>query len=373
MGKYDAFRERLKRSGNFKRIPANKIIAWIQANFDFKTRKDGSEYLICDPFTGDSNFNFNINPERGVCHSWHGDEWAGPLNPETRKRNCSIVKFIKVYRKCSYRQALEELLGATEDVGEYMRPEGRISVTEATRTATVALPDGVELLAASKDRQASSLRYWLGSRGYSQDDIEKAELYHLGMDVYWPYFEFEVLVYWQSRSRLNKRFDFPAQNIYDDDGNIIAKTEGTKGDFFYGFDRVELASYLIITEAIFDQHTLGEQALASGGADLTPNQIKKLKILCPDKGIILSPDNDRAGLKSVLRNHNILSQHGFNTFFSLPPKCDYIEDSKTRHTKDWNEILTKLKLSRDEVRAIHDQNIARATTQRLLKLQPTNR
>lgn len=366
MGKYDKFRERLK--GNFKKLPARKIIAWIEANFEHKTRKGGAEYLICDPFDGDIRFRFSINPEKGICHSWHGDEWAGPINPETRKRNCSVVKFVKVYRKCSYRQALEELLGATEDVAAYMRPEGRVSAAEVQRTVTVALPDGVELLASSTDRQAKLLIKWLGVRGYTLEAIELAELYHLGMDVYWPYFEFETLAYWQARSRLNKRFEFPNENVYDDDGNIIGKTEGTKGDFFYGFDDVEPASYVIITEAIFDQHTLGEQALASGGADLTTNQIKKLKIIGPRKGIILAPDNDKAGIGSAIRNNDVLRANGFETYCSLPPRYKYEENGETRYTKDWNEIGEKV-TGFAQVRQIHDNNIKKMTTQEILRLK----
>ena len=364
MGKYDKFREKLK--GNYKQIPARKIIAWIEANFEFRTRKNGEEYQICDPFDYDTKFRFGINPEQGICHSWHGDDWAGPINPKSGKRNCSVVKFVKVYRKCSYRQALEELLGATEDISSYLKPEGRVSAAEVQRKVAVALPDSTELLATSNDRQAKPLIAWLKTRGYTLEDIELAELYHLGMDVYWPYFEFEVLAYWQSRSRLNKRFEFPNENVYDSKGEIVGQTEGTNGDFFYGFDSVEPASYLIITEAIFDSHTLGEQALASGGADLTQNQIKKLKILGPRKGIILSPDNDQAGIKSALRNHEILKVNGFTSFYSLPPRFRYEEGE---YTKDWNELLTRLHLSRQEIREIHDKQITKMTTQEILKLK----
>jgi hypothetical protein len=366
MSKYDNFRT--KTGGGWKKIPAYKVIAWVEQNFEFKTRKDGSEYLICDPFTGDTGFNFNINPEYGVCHSWHGDEWAGPVNPETNKRNCSVVKFIKVLRKCSYREALSELLGASEDVSSYLRPEGRVGAAKVERTVSVALPGGLEILATSKDPQAKALRSWLKSRGYTKERMEKAELYHIGMDVYWPYFEFEMLVYWQARSRLNKRFEFPPENIYDDKGEIVGKTEGTKGDFFYGFDEIEPASYVIITEAIFDQNTLLDQCLASGGADLTPNQVKKLKIIGPRKGIILSPDNDNAGISSVVRNRQVLDSLGFPLFCSIPPKLKYEEDGETRYTKDWNEIGQKV-VGFENVRKIHDDRIRKLNTQEVIRLK----
>lgn len=368
MSKYAANDYRQKLGGGFKKLPSAKIIAWIENNFDYKTRKGGSEYLICSPFDHDTGYNFNINPENGVCHDWRGDEWAGPINPETQRRNCSFIKFVRLYRKCTYREALKEVLGTATDLSSYMRPEGRVTAQEAKKKVAVALPDGTELLATSKDPQAAILKKWLGTRGYSEDDIEKSELHHLGMDVYWPYYEFDTLVYWQSRSRLNKRFKFPDVEVVDGKGNVIGVTEGSKGDFFYGFDDVEAASYVIITEAIFDKHTLQEQSLASGGAILTDKQIGKLKILGPRNGIILSPDNDVPGLKSIITNYTLLKPHGFKILYSIPPKLEYAKDGEKRITKDWNEIGQYV-IGFGGVRALHDERIKRLTTQELVKLR----
>jgi hypothetical protein len=360
--KYEAF----KNKTTYKKIPPGKIIAWIEKNFTYKTRNNGLEYQICDPFDADTKFRFGINPENGICHSWHGDEWAGPINPKTGKRNCSVVKFVKAYRKCSYREALEELLGTTEGLSSYLYTS-RIP-EDTPKEIAVSLPDGVEPLSTSDGTQPSSLKKWLKSRGYTDERIEKSELAYLGMSVYWPYFEFDTLVYWQSRSRLNKRFEFPAKEIYDKQGQVIGKTNGSKGDFFYGFDCVEPASYLIITEAIFDQNTLYEQCLASGGADLTHNQIKKLKLLGPKKGIILSPDNDKAGVISIINNRQALQQLNCPLYYSMPPKLEYKEGGEIKYTKDWNEIGQKVS-GFDKVREIHDSNIKKITPQEVIRLK----
>ena len=126
---------------------------------------------------------------------------------------------------------------------------------------------------------------------------------------------------------------------------------------------------MIITEAIFDQNTLGGQCLASGGADLTPNQVKKLKILGPRKGIILSPDNDGAGIGSAIRNRQVLDPLGYPIFCSIPPKLKYAEDGGEKYTKDWNEIHVKLGVSVKEVRSIHDSRIKKMNTQEILRLK----
>lgn len=368
MNKYDVNAYRKKTGGSYKQIPASKIEAWIERNFDFKPRKGGSEYCIHNPFDGDTGYNFNISPDKGVCHDWRGDEWAGPINPETGKRNCSFIKFLRLYLKCSYRQAVEELLGGSEDVSGYLRPEGRVTDREAKKKVSVALPNGARLLAGSQDIQAKAIRKWLKTRGYTNEDIVNSELYHLAMDVYWPYYEFDTLVYWQSRSRMNKRFNFPTLEVYDEFGRVVGETDGSKGDFLYGFDEIEPASYLIITEAIFDKNTLREQSLASGGAILTENQIKKLRILGPREGIILSPDNDKAGLKSIITNAILLQRQGFKVYYSLPPKMRYEKEGETFETKDWNE-LGQYVVGFENVRKLHDDNINVANKTALVKLR----
>ncbi len=366
--KYDKYRS-YKKPGGGKRIPPAKIIAWIERNFEFKTRKGGAEYQICDPFDYDTRFRFNINPEQGVCNSWHGNEWAGPINPETGKRNCSFLKFVRVYKKCSFKEALQDVLGATGDVSEYLRPENRGEAPEVKKKVAVALPGGTALLAPDDRKQARTLKKWLRSRGYTDESIEKHELYSLGLDVYWPYFEFDVLVYWQSRSRINKRFMFPDIHVYDETGNIIGETEGSKSEFLYGFDEVEMAKYIIITEAIFDQHTIGEQALATGGAIITDQQIKKIKILGPRKGVILAPDNDVAGLKSLLVNAKTLERAGFKVFYSLPPAIEYEKDGERFRTKDFNELFTEIGMILPEIRAEFDRNIRPLTVQETVKIR----
>lgn len=355
--RYKAVLDKAKNGGG-KRIPEAKIRAWIERNFDFKERRGGEELVICNPFSGDTSYKFNINPEKASCHCWTGDEWAGPVNPLTGKRNCSFIKFVKLFKKCTYEEALREVLGASVDLKSYLRPENRHSTAEAVRKVAVALPDGTERLSDfPEDKQAKIIISWLKKRGYTFADIARYEIHFLGVDCYWPYYEFDTLVYWQSRNRFNKIYRFPDATIFDRSGKIVAETNGSKGEFLYGFDECESASYLVITESIFGQYTLGEQALASGGAALTSDQIGKIRILGPRKGIILSPDNDKAGIKSVLSNHKLLSVEGYSTFVSLPPRLPFEKDGQTKYTKDWNEILEECGMSRLEVRQLHDSRI----------------
>lgn len=358
--KYQALVDNFK-TGSRKQLPEAKIRAWLVKHFpDHRQRKDGEELLICNPFTHDTDYKFNINPSKASCHDWRGDSWAGPVNPGTGKRNCSFLKFVKLYRKCSYAEALREVLGTSVDLKSYLRPEHRLTDQKAVPTVVVALPTGTERITDSQhDPQARLLAAWLKSRGYSEADIDKYDLYYLGMEVYWPYFEYDELVLWQSRARFNKWFMFPPSDGHD----------WSKGDFFYGFDEAEMASFVIITEAIFDQYTLGDQALASGGAALTKRQISKLRLLGPRKGIILSPDNDQAGLDSIIRNYSILKALGCPLYYSIPPKIEYMKDGRKCYTKDFNDLVQYCGMSRTEVRQLHDDNIEKLSIPALVGLR----
>lgn len=350
------------------RIPPEKIIAYIEANFEFKTRKNGGEYLINNPLNYDTGFHFNINPYKGKCHDWRGDEWAGPINPSTNSRNCSFVKFIRLYKKCSYSEAIRDILGTSVDIRHYLTPKYRVTDEASQNKFSVKLPESATPIIRSDDLNIKILIKWLNSRGYTIESIEKNNLQYLGMNVYWPYYEFDTLVYWQSRSRMNKRFEFPSLDVYDDKGKLIGQTDGSKGDFLYGFDDIEPASYVMITEAIFDQHTLGEQTLASGGAALTTKQINKLKILGPKKGVILSPDRDIAGIESVLQNGDSLSRAGFRVFFSIPPDIEYTDqDQSVNKVKDWNELGMHV-CGFNKVRDIHDNNIKKFNATEMVML-----
>lgn len=353
-----------------KKIPHNKIINWVSRNFDYKSRtgKNGPELVIENPFYGNDNKKFNISLTKATCHDWRGDEWAGPVDPSTGKRNCSFVKFVRLYKKCSFHDALKDILGGSEDVESYLRPDVRSEDEEAKRKVSVSLPEGSKLLSESKGDDANLVRGWLYSRGYTKKSIADNELYHLGLDAYWPYFEFDTLVYWQSRSSIGKKFLFPDVNIYDGD-KIVGETEGSKGDFLYGFDNVQASKYIILTEAIFDQYTLTNQVLATGGAVLTENQIKKIKILGPKDGIILSPDNDIAGIKSILSNAILLSRHNFKIYYSIPPLIEYIDGGIKKLTKDWNEMITGCGYSRERIREIHDDRIEKLTRTKTIELK----
>ena len=334
-------------------IPPDAIRGWVRRNFpDYKERRNGEQLVICNPLVSDDEYHFNISTSLALCHDWRSDESWAPFNPSTGKYNKSFLAFVTKYKRCTYRQALTDILGNTQ------YKETPKSIIEPLPTVSnIQLPVGAIRIVDSQYRQMTTILYnWLLSRGVTRDDVRCYDLYHLGTDVIWPYYEYAELVYWQMRSSINKRFTYPPGSI-----------GVTKGQFLYGYDFVNPASYLIITESIFDAHTLQSQALASGGADLTRQQVQKILDLNPRDGVILAPDNDRAGVKSIIRNGQLLLDSGLIVGYSIPPRLYYSKDGNNHTTKDWNELLNIMPKS--EVKPTFERNVMNLNWNSLLELR----
>ena len=326
------------------KIPPFNVEKWIKKNFsDFKIRKNGQEFVVANPFYGNDNKLFNINLN-GSCWDWRSNEWAGPPNPKTGKRPCNIVRLIQLIRGCSYKDAVKELLDGSPYVYETVESVDN-SVETPIEYTKIQIPIGYEQLVDSVDFFSDRVLRYLLKRGYSSAQILKENIHYLGANVLWLYTEFGELVYMQSRNVTSKQFWFPPNEIKDSSGNIISKLEVTKEDVLYGFDDVPKSNYVIITESIFNKVSLGDHCVASGGAAMNDGQVKRLKFLNPVFGVILAPDNDKAGVESIIANGDLLLSNGFKVFWSIPPR---IQIGPDEYIKDWNELHTELGFNHDK-------------------------
>lgn len=308
-------------------ISPDQIESWVARYFDYKPRKSGEELRICNPFDGDTGYHFNISIVKATCNDWRGNEWVG-INPRTGEPNkCTFLKFVQLYKGCSFPEAIKDVLGASFDIRSFRAARKYQEQKESQEKAALCLPDGSRPLREASGKIASGLKAYLKSRGIDDRKLAKYRMMYDSFEIVWPYYEYDELVYWQSRSRINKRFNFPPES-----------TGVKKSEFIYGFDYIEPSSYLIITEAILDAQTIDEQSAASGGAIIQPKQARKIKALNPRNGIVLAPDNDVAGMQSILSNYKILEQFRFPIYFSIPPEIEYEENGEKKVTKDWNDV-----------------------------------
>jgi DNA primase len=310
----------------FKPTP-EQIVVWVQANFESKPRKRQTELCICNPFDGDTGYNFNISIHKGTCYDWRGNEWANG-------KSLTFLNFVRQYRQYSYIDAVKEVCGDQVNLAalRFALKGGQREAPEEVVTH-VALPDGAQLISESNTpKMAADLCKWLESRGISREEVQSHKIMHFTDTVIWPYYEYDELVFWQSRSRINKVYRFP--------------DNAEKSHYLYGFDHVEPSDYIILTEAIFGAFTLKRQAVASGGAILSSHQVQKMRVLNPKNGVILGPDNDKAGKKSVISNCELISPY-FPVYYSLPDKIPFKdsngEDKLTKYLKVINGELREVK------------------------------
>lgn len=292
------------------RIDPELIKKWIFERFEYKSRKDGEEIIICNPLNGDTGYHLNINTSKGVCHDWRGDEWAGPKSP-------TFINFVMLYEDCSFSQAIKAITGKNP---QYYKNKLNSAVERRESSEDlVKLPDGCVRLSESSSSFKDMIYKWFLDRSISRDVVDEYEVHHVHEMITWPYYEYDSLVYWQQRSFLKKSFLFP-------DGNQDGKSK-----YLYGFDRIEPLEDLYITESIIDCMSCDVNMVAVGGTSISEMQIKKIKALNPAR-VILAPDNDRAGISSIMANMKLVSNY-FSAYFVIPPTHDDV--------KDWNDLLSK--------------------------------
>lgn len=313
-------------------IQPSQVSAWVNRYFpDHKLRKGGEQIRINNPFVYDDDYHLEISTTKLVVNDFRGNSWIG-VDPVTgNRRKCTFLRFVQLYLTkirgtCSYRKAVEDVAGMAASysaLAGYRKPE-----KEAEQNSNLKLPDGSKPINTDDPDVLEKivLNYLHKKRGLTNEKIAKYQMMSSGTQIVWPYYEFDELVYYQSRSIVNKKFQYPPESV-----------GVTKGQFLYGFDLVEPAGHITITEAFIDCQTLEEQCIATGGGNMTPAQAVKLRLLNPSS-IVLAPDNDEAGIKSILYNAKLLDR--FIIYYSIPPKIEYKDEAgETKLTKDWNDIL----------------------------------
>lgn len=324
-------------NNNIFKLTPDEITQWVERNFDCKPRKGGTELRICNPFDGDMGYKFNINVEKGTCHDWRGDHWS------KNGRN-TFLNFVRLYLNCSYIQAANIVRKSTS--GRYV-PFQNANQHEISSRRQKEQDDTFSAFSPiSNDGTSTSniVINWVKSRGLTYDDIEQYGLNKEVTDIVFIYYEYDEKVFWQKRSVMSKRFLFPKKEEF---GSGV-------DDWLYGFDHVEIGSYVLIVESALCAITLGAQTVASGSARLSPRQMAKLKLFDPKDGVILAFDNDSAGLSAILSSGDALLSSGFKVFYLIPPSIKY---NNSESTKDWNDLLKHKVMSRSEIGSYCNKNI----------------
>lgn len=300
-------------------LTPEKIESWVSRNLEYKEKRGGNELLANLP--GEDGYKLNIALHQRTIKKKNEpprtDYWVHHWRPYQREKyDGSFLNFVRKFKNISFHDAIREVCGNIDIKSAYSQKPQQEEVEEIE----ISLPDdAIYFRNAPNDQFKQVAMNALRKRGLSQDVIYSNDLAFTVNSVVFPYIEYGVLVYWQARDILNKRFEFPDRKKF----NVGA------GDFLYGFDHIEPGQTIWITESIIDALSLPEGGVAIGGAVVSDRQIKKIRSLNPGR-IVLALDNDEAGRKSTRDMFFALRKGlGSTPYFVMPPDP----------YKDWNDML----------------------------------
>ena len=314
----------------------DQIKSWIKINFPiFKSARHGQEIRINNPFQSpvepDTGFHLWINLEKAKVHDFRPQY--------KRQADGSFLWFVKKYKRTSFRQAVREVMG--DGAINSISYDGKMQIyEEKNRIIYVKLPEGFVRLDDNKDDPISKpVREYLYSRCVTDEQISALEIGNSGFDVVFPYHEYGEIVYWQSRSAINKRFNFP---------------EGTsKTQYIYGFDNIEPDEPVIVTESIFNS-MMFDRGVSAGGSSISVEQKRRFKA-AKASILIITFDNDEAGWKGTAQAYDLLKSD-FKLYYSLPDGDD-----------DWNKIAQNNGIK--AVRSMMIRNLRKLDLSNVVKLK----
>lgn len=307
----------IRRKGRFVQPTVEQMEIWLKRN--------GIEYKIfprqlraCNP-DGDMNYSMEISKEKALVHDFRASH---------KQYDGTFLGFVSRYKNISYREAIEEVCGGRI---RYEVPIERDEPEEEERL--IELPVGsVSLRDKNKTKLWQfNMGYLVNERGLDEEVVYRANIHYLGTEIVVPYYEFGMLVFYQSRRQMDKKFNFPSS----------AETNKKAGDFLYGFDDVEPETDINLVESIYNALSIGPGTMATGGASLKEGQVKLLMSLNPSS-VTLAPDNDGAGIKSIGKDFLALRKNIDEIYYCLPPYNPVREEQE-----DWND-LKRMKINTKE-------------------------
>jgi hypothetical protein len=286
-----------------------QIRSWVFKNFpDHKLSKHGEEIRINNPLYADDGYHMWISVLKSITVDHRPQCKSGSSG--------SFLWFVKNYRKISLRDAAIEVMG--EEAAGHVNHDRAYSSKKPRQTIKVDLPPGFKKFSESADAISDAVLNYLRSRSITDEQIMSLDIgYTNGFEAVFPYFENGDIVYWQSRSILQKQFNFPA--------------DSNKSIYIYGYDTIDPTRPVIVTESIINS-LMFDNGSATGGS--TIDEIQKRKFVRRGvKKMILAYDNDKAGKVGIAKSYKLMKDK-FELYYSLTDTED----------DDWNNVANKFGL-----------------------------
>lgn len=272
---------------------------------------------------------------QGIC-VLHPDSDTPSLTvyPDTQSYYCfgcksggSIIEFVKAHYNYDFHEAINFLAEtAGIDIQAQESPQAKARRNKIKSNERSVLASQKELA------QGAMARDYLRKRGFSDDTIQAMGI---GFDGQENSIVIPINDGYGKPVGFSRRFLDPGKgpkykNSRNDD-------VFNKGQILYNMDkaRKHIGATLLVLEGYFDVLSAWQSGFPNSVAickdTLTEDQAALITKLCKDKTVILVPDNDETGRRSVLANRDLLraSDPGIHIQVAVPP-----EDCK-----DLNDVL----------------------------------
>jgi DNA primase len=229
-------------------------------------------------------------------------------------------------------------------------PEEEKEIFEEKVSVDLVLPEGLKYFATEETSIVKTIaRNYLLSRGFKDDLINELGYVYNSNNVltnnriFIPFLENGEIVFYVLRD-----FNGTAKERYLNAPGLLSS------NFVYNLDKIKENETLFIFEGLFDALSLkGQIGTATLTDTISTNQVKKIWDRAPGL-IVLVPDNDKAGNKTIERNYKLLNHYkppSLKTeirIYLLEGFKDLNESSKTyidiEETISMREFLIKQKL-----------------------------
>lgn len=292
---------------------------FLNTHFEQKKTSDPNEIRINSIYENDKKFHCYINLEKGVF-----TDFKVSLSGGVDKL---ISDFLDVPINQVGKVLIEEYLVRTPEGVEFTKKDIE------KETVKLELPKGLKFFRDVKEGIIRDRAFnYLLKRKISEKKINELGYIYSGDSdfnerIFIPFYENGSIVYFLAR-------DYVGSSLrYKNPVGLNSK------EFVYNID--EIGDEVIICEGIFDAISLDEQvAVPMLSAHLGKRQIAKILDKAP-KRIIMVPDNDETGEKTLQRNLDLLYEYKPPSLklevrvFKLPEKCKDLNDMKVKNNKNF--------------------------------------
>lgn len=330
-------------------------------------KKSGKNFVGLCPFHSERTPSFYVSPEKGLYHCF-GCGASG-----------DVFSFIMNYRSISFMEALEELAQeaglelpkvSKKEVQElnifleiiketanfysiYLKSKYGNEGRDYLKKRNIKPQTQDKFLLGLSPRNPNLLYRYLTKKGFSEEDIIKSKvLYKIKQEWKDP---FSGRLIFPIINHKGKIVGFGARTLSNEEPKYINSSESeffNKREILYalyqGKEKIKKENKALLVEGYMDAISLHQEgidfAVASLGTSLTSSQAKLLRSFTSN--VIISYDQDLAGIQAGKRALSILEFEGFNILWLILPSSFKDPDEFIRE-KGREEFLKLIEESKD--------------------------